>query len=229
MSTISIQSPWVCLLCSQPADSSYLCPCCQTRLSQWQGVDRCQFCGLQGQGHCQGHGCPQYLGYQRMTVVSSYGGQVAWLVRQLKYHRQWPASRALAWLCQQALRSQYQGIDAGLPPQLLPMPMHWLRRMRRGFNHSQLIAQQLAAHTGQKVNDNLVVRKRATKPLEKLTGPQRQLQLQGAFTCRQEPQARLLVVDDVLTSGASLRSLARTLKRHGHSQLHALVTCRTEK
>ena len=113
---------------------------------------------------------------------------------------------------------------------LIPMPMSRQRLQGRGYNQAELLARQLAPA---KVRKDLLLRVRDTPAQSSLTREERMRSVQGAFAIEpmkntQVQGARLVLVDDVMTSGASLYAAATVLRAAGASQITALVLARTE-
>ena len=98
---------------------------------------------------------------------------------------------------------------------VIPVPLHWTRRWRRGFNQSELLAQALAARLGVKCPRGWLFRARPTPPQTRQTPPQRRENVRGAFRVRAETELRgktVLLVDDVMTTGSTVHEAARALR-----------------
>jgi ComF family protein len=112
---------------------------------------------------------------------------------------------------------------------IVPVPLHWRKEYRRGFNQ----ARELARHLGRPVIDALV-RRRNTRPQVELAADRRHANVEAAFGLRgrlfRKPRRldglRLLLVDDVSTTGATLEACARVLKEAGASEVCALTAAR---
>lgn len=110
---------------------------------------------------------------------------------------------------------------------VVAVPLHPLRHWRRGFNQAEAIAQGVA-EVLERPRVQLLRRARATRPLFGVPRTQRDGALQGAFALRRRPpaRARVLLVDDIRTSGATLRAAARALRRAGIKKIDAAVVGR---
>jgi len=158
-------------------------------------------------------------------------GRYEGLLRQviLRMKRRWylPLSQAMAQLFADRLR---ETVAQWKPTFLLPVPMHWRRRWVRGVNSTEILAQALGRQVGLPVADRLVVRARHTRFQTELSPAARKRNVQGAFRLRQADRvqgARIVLVDDVLTSGATCGELAKLLKQAGASAVWAAVLART--
>lgn len=101
-----------------------------------------------------------------------------------------------------------------------PVPLHWTRLWSRGYNQSALIAQALARQSGLQYIPDLLIRKKRTPLLRGMSGKQRQGIVSQAFLinpkrARQMKGARIILIDDVLTSGATSDACIAKLKRGG--------------
>ena len=114
---------------------------------------------------------------------------------------------------------------------VVPMPLHWMRRWKRGFNQSELLAAEIARRAGVPLRQ-LVRRARATAPQAGLTNAKRRANVSGAFLVRRPERVsglRVLLVDDVMTTGATASSCARELKRAGAARVALLTVARVDR
>jgi ComF family protein len=161
--------------------------------------------------------------YDRARAVAHYSGAMRALVHQFKYADRHDG-RALfgRWLAE-AGRDLSVGIDV-----VVPVPLSRLRLLSRRFNQAAILAQELARQTGLAVDPHLLQRTRFTKTQVGLTHDQRRRNLAGAFRVRRNRQAwldgrRVLLVDDVITTGATVEACARALKRAGAARVDVLA------
>lgn len=114
---------------------------------------------------------------------------------------------------------------------LIPIPLHPSRLRKRKFNHSGALAEAVSRHCGVPVRHRILQRIKPTSSQIGLSRSQRALNVQGAFQVKAEDRlaiegARVVLVDDVLTSGATINAASRALLRAGAAQVEALVFAR---
>lgn len=161
------------------------------------------------------------MGFDAAYSFGAYDGALRQLIHLFKYE----GIRTLAKPLAEFLAAAYprdQRFQA-----LVPMPLHWRRYWSRGFNQSELLARELGRRLGIPVV-RAVRRKRATAPQAGLTNSRRRQNVAGAFAARPEAvrHARFLLIDDVLTTGATAGACARALKRAGAGYVAVLTLAR---
>jgi predicted amidophosphoribosyltransferase len=117
------------------------------------------------------------------------------------------------------------------PDAVVAIPMHWSRRMWRGVHSAEIVAGRLAAHLDVPLASHLLVRRRRTAPQARLAPSRRKANVRGAFGARASrdlARARLLLVDDIMTTGATLNEAAKTLLDAGADAVGAAVVARAE-
>jgi ComF family protein len=128
------------------------------------------------------------------------------------------------------LEIAYAGLELPAPDLILPVPLHPKRLKERGFNQSGLLAGELARKLRVPVSFNTIVRKNPTQPQTRLNRRQRLKNVKGAFDLTGAARVRgrrILLLDDVFTTGTTLSECARSLKRRGGaSEVHALTVTR---
>jgi competence protein ComFC len=109
---------------------------------------------------------------------------------------------------------------------VLPGPLHRARLARRGFNQAELMARAVAARIGAPLSDKIRAVRRTRDQVELSAGERRE-NVAGAFEARGSLAGRVLLVDDVFTTGATLSECAGVLRRAGADEVQALTFCRT--
>lgn len=219
--------PGRCLACAEPGPPGRdLCDACATALP-WNH-HACARCavplpaaaadGLQACGACLRRPPP----VQATHAAFVYAAPLDRLLPRFKFHRDLAAGRLLAQLMAQACAG------AERPRALLPIPLHRTRLRSRGYDQALELARPLAHALGIPLLPDVLVRTRATAPQSELDAARRSRNLRGAFAVK--PGARLpahvALVDDVMTTGATLHAGATALRRVGVVRVDAWVCAR---
>jgi ComF family protein len=204
-----------CLNEPEPLCAEFYCVACRTPFLNRAPLDesgRCMLCrrGLNG--------------FDRVYSFGSYDGTLRKLIHLFKFDGVQPLKRVLGRYLALCLPRE-ERFDA-----VVPMPLHWRRRWQRGFNQSELLAREIARRWNVPVR-KAVRRRRATAPQAALTSAQRRRNVQGAFEARKGTLKgmRVLLVDDVLTTGATASACARALKRAGAAHVSLLTVARRDR
>ena len=161
-----------------------------------------------------------HFGFESARAPLRYEGVGKEVVHALKYrgYRKVVAGLA-APLMLQALGED--GFD-----DVVPVPLHRSRKRKRGFNQAELLARGVAAEINAPVSDTLKV-VRSTRDQVELSAAQRRANVAGAYRANAPLRGRVLLIDDVFTTGATMSACASTLLRAGAKEVHALSLCRT--
>ena len=152
-----------------------------------------------------------------VSMVFHYEGRAGQAVRRLKYD----LSTCLAEPMAIRLGNRFNSQFAGAIDLVIPTPIHWTRRMERGFNQSELLLSHIPSNL---ISEDALVRTRKTKPQASLDPMGRATNLSGAFAARPVVSGlRVLLVDDVITSGATVDECARALQLAGARSVSALA------
>ncbi len=222
--------PGACLLCHSSMNNTgkgeLICHQCQSDLIQQ--YPSCRRCGVQTPYSL--NNCGQCLKkppvFDSLTKLAPYQPPYDRLVHKLKYQYRLIYGELLGQLLAQRL------LQGGKPEveAIIPMPLHKYRWFSRGFNQSTEIAMPLAKVLQLRIDEQLCRRKKNTLPQSELNSAQRRKNLAGAFTLtRALPYRHIAIIDDVVTSGATVSSLTRELKNAGAEAVHIWTICRTEK
>jgi ComF family protein len=212
--------PSSCLLCAADSAAGLLCPACAADLPRLPPA----LCPQCGDGTALGERCGACLkdppAFARTLALFRYEFPVDRLIQALKYGHQLPLA---AWFGAR-LGEMLVAADHDL---VLPLPLHPSRLRARGFNQSLEIARPVASALGLALDPALLSRTRATPPQAELPLKERAGNVRGAFACGGDLAGRrVLLVDDVMTTGSTLREAARILKLHGAAQVTVAVAAR---
>ena len=210
-----------CLLCGAESGPELLCAACAAELPALP--EPCPRCALPSPGGAVCGSClnrPPH--FDTTLALWRYEFPCDRLVQALKYR----ARLALAGFFARNLASRpLPEIDL-----VVPMPLHPRRLAERGFNQALEIARGVARHLGRPIEPRGVLRVKNTLPQARLPFDERAKNVRGAFLCKLDLSgASIAVVDDVMTTGATLNELARVLKRAGATRVENLVIARTVK
>ena len=220
--------PWLCMNCRErmPETGGDLCRDCWEGLISVCSADYCRRCGRDVSPYaiCDGV-CPSCRGEQIHFDGIARAGVYAESLRDMVLafkNGQTELDLVMVWLAKSALQtSEFFGdIDF-----FVPVPLHWRRRLTRGYNQSHLLARGLK-HPSARTSDDLA-RIRYTKAQPTMPSPTaRAKNVAGAFAVRyRHPFAgrKVCLVDDIKTTGATLNECAKTLKEAGALEVFALV------
>jgi len=203
-----------CLKAPEPLSAEFFCVSCRTPFQNAFPLDaegRCALCryGLRG--------------FDAAYCFGSYEGVLRELIHLYKYGRIKTLARPLGALLAAALPRD-ERFDA-----VTPVPLHWRRQWQRGFNQSELLARAIARRCGIPVIHALK-RVRPTLAQAGLSNTGRRQNVAAAFHPRREvPGKRILLVDDVMTTGSTAAACALALKRAGAAKVALLTVARVDR
>lgn len=227
--------PVDCLSCARPLRTDpipYVCDACWTRITPIS-EPRCACCdrpfaSKAATTWAKFHRCQSCLerppAYDRAWTLYPYLPPLQDAICALKYRNVFALAKPLAALTVRALP---EGLDADL---VVPVPLHPSRLRTREFNQSALIADRVGKHLGRPVSMANLIRTMATEPQTFLTRSERLRNLRRAFMVRKAElfaERRILLVDDVFTTGATLNECAKVLRSAGAASVSALTLART--
>lgn len=190
--------------------------------------DKCLVCRREGALGCVSHPLPYQSEKHKITTSQGF---LVWaavsyenlvnqrLVKTFKFDRHKTALNPIV-----ALMHQTKDWNHYHDYCLIPIPLHWSRRLWRGFNQAELIAQSLSQKTGLKYS-RILARTNRTQPQSSLQQAQREQNLIGVFACvKNQPLPRkVILIDDVCTTGSTLQNAALTLQKAGVKEIEGLV------
>ena len=212
--------PQDCVLCGAQASSGTLCAPCETDLP-WLPLQRCSVCALPlASGAVCGACVARPPRFDRVEAPFAYRYPLAQLIHALKYGGRLALARTLG---EALARTVPRDVDV-----IVPMPLARGRLAERGFNQALEIARVVAARTGIPLLRDAVRKVVDTPPQAALPWNERARNVRRAFVCDSDlAGVRIAVVDDVLTTGATLNELARVLRKAGAVSVAGWVVART--
>ena len=203
----------MCVGCGR--EGKYICKLCQSKLVRPEPIcPMCTKASLDGMVHAR---CRSRYCMDRLIVGLPYKGMVQKCLKKVKYQSDWDIVQDLVEMCSFG-RQEAAAVTC--------VPMWSAKQRRRGFNQAEMIAKQVALiNKGQ--SDVYLERTKETKPMFGLTKPERQKNIANAFRfVGQNCPEMILLVDDVWTTGATMRECARVLKQNGVKEVCGVALAR---
>lgn len=219
--------PCVCAHCNTPCESrAFLCEKCGAELAALEQRPACEGCG--GPLASGGMPCPFCLGkgirnYNCVLRLGTFDEPLKGLIHQMKYHRQWALAEQLA--CRLLARGSVSTLMSEIDV-LVPVPLHFYRQFTRGYNQAALLARCIAKSSGKPIAQPLKRVRHTDSQTHQHSRRQRFENLRNAFKLTLVSAVRgkrVLVIDDVMTTGATLKEVARALRGARPAALSALV------
>jgi ComF family protein len=227
---LDLALPPLCAVCREPVENKGLCPACWSKLS-FITRPYCERLGIPfvydpGPGVLSMEAIADPPAYHRARAAVRFDEISRALVHALKYGDRLDLAPLLGRWMSSAGREILAEADA-----LVPVPLHWRRLWARRFNQSAVLAATVSADSGVPVAAAALKRVKATAQQVGLTRTERATNVQGAFRVPDEGKAavvgrRLVLVDDVLTSGATVEGCTRALLRAGAANVDVLIFAR---
>jgi ComF family protein len=228
--TLDLALPQLCAACREPVEGKGLCPACWSKLS-FITRPYCERLGIPfvydpGPGILSMEAIADPPAYNRARAAVRFDEISRALVHALKYGDRLDLAPMMGRWISNAGRELLAETDA-----LVPVPLHWRRQWARRFNQSAMLAAAVAKETGVPIAFGALKRIKATAQQVGLSQTERATNIQGAFKVPEDGKAavagrRLVLVDDVLTSGATVEGCARALLRSGAANVDVLVFAR---
>ena len=225
MSIADLLFPKKCLECGR--EGSYICASCIAKLKTLSQV--CIECGrpsIDGMTHVA---CKRPLGLDGLIFIWPYGGVVRKALLALKYKYAKQIAEELAQYSLLFLRKRY----VILPPEstLIPIPLYWYRENWRGFNQTEEIGKLISKEMDWDFQPELLIRKRLKRPQAQLKKEERSKNIRGAFSLNPHYSSfiihnSVILFDDVLTTGSTLKEACKVLKRKGAKNVWGLTIAR---
>lgn len=226
--------PPICHIChSHISDAGrlHICQGCRDRLPLVSSP-LCPLCGIPFAGAGGDHRCGACLTYPPHYDLAMshflYEGAIRDLIHSFKYNQQTQLRYPLALLVLEGL----SGSAAHAPHIIVPVPLHRSRLRQRGFNQAVLLGKVLSQQMSLPMLPDALVRTRPTEPQIKLSATERRLNVKGAFSVRRADSVagkRVLLLDDVMTTGSTMDECARELKKAGAEAVFATAIARAPR
>lgn len=222
-----------CAFCSEdltgPHHGLFLCQGCQHSLA----IEGRSFCPRCGAAAAEGAGCRQCrtarLQFEFVVPLGPYVGELRDAVLRMKR----PTGEMLAANIGRLFCLHCGGLlRERRPDVIVPVPMHWTRRLARGTNSPDIVAEMIGNCLGVPVLSHGLARTRATLPQKDLPPKSRIANVRGAFRACQQERVRgasVLLVDDIVTTGATCNEAARIVRAAGASRVGVAVIARAER
>lgn len=226
---LKVNSKGSCVACLDPNASFGLCGNCHQALpwNRWQ----CRRCALPLAFASDQMTCGECLKnpppFARVIAPWHYRFPVDRMIHHYKDSGQRAFAKPLLKGLEQHLRSALTDHPHWQPDLLIPSPMHPSRRRARGFNQASDITEHLARELNLPWSPDMTARIRKTGTQRGLDRQQRLTNLAGTITVVRNPPARVAIVDDVVTTGATVRLLAHALKKAGTHEVQVWALART--
>ena len=227
--------PPTCHICRSfipDADTLHICPDCRERLPLVTSPI-CSLCGVPYTGIGADHYCsvcslhPPCYDYARAHFL--YEGPIRDLIHTFKYNRHTHLRHPLALLTLEGIHKELTDFE---PHLIIPVPLHRSRLRQRGFNQAVLLGKVLARHLSLPLIPDALTRTRATEPQIELSAAERRENVKGAFAVKKPERIagkRILLLDDVMTTGSTMNECAKELKKAGAAAVVAVTTARTAR
>lgn len=221
---VDVLLPPACVACDEvlPGPVGF-CERCAAEVLELPTVhcERCAEPGAFPRGLCRA--CTVGVPWDRAYAPFEHEGAVARAIHRFKYEDRSDLSRPLGLLLEALTRARL----AQMPGVLVPLPLHEARFRERKFDQAALLAATLAERTGRRVEPEWLVRTRDTRRQVGLSEADREMNVRGAFKAAAAVRGEdVVVVDDVLTSGATAREAARALKEAGAARVFVVTLAR---
>ena len=213
-------------MCADSQSTMYgICSHCWENLP-WLAEQRCRQCALplpNASSTICGACLRSQPFFDRTIAAIAYDFPLDALLKQYKYRQSLKFTPFLTQILYQHIHADSTTINT-----IIPMPMHAERYRLRGFNHALELAKRLSRLCNITLHNNLCVRTRDTPPQAGLALDKRIKNTRGVFACTQSIQGkRIAIVDDVMTSGASLNAVSKALKKSGADYVECWVVARS--
>ena len=219
---IDLLLPKFCFGCCRPG--AFLCSSCQNEIL-YTKIPLCPICERPSPYGLTHPRCKKKLSIDGLFVLGDYRGILKKMLLGFKYKNVFSVSEILCQLANTRLPSPYFRVDI-----ITPVPLHTNRLKERGYNQSEILAVNIAKNKNIGFSNNVLVRNRYTLPQMTLkSNKERVKNIKGVFSVvnREIIKSRsIALVDDIVTTGATIFETAKVLKRKGAGCVYGVVMAR---
>jgi len=227
--------PPICHICHSfipNAGTLHICPSCHDSLPLVSSP-LCSLCGIPFAGVGGDHRCGactvQPPHFDAALAHFLYEGPIRELIHAFKYNKNTHLRYPLALLALEGISGVPADYNLNL---IVPVPLHRSRLRQRGFNQAVLLGRVLSRRLALPMVPDAIARTRATEPQIELSAAERRVNVRGAFSVKSSERIagkRILLLDDVMTTGSTMNECAKELKRAGASAVFAVTIARTAR
>lgn len=202
-----------------------LCPECRKTFAR-AGQNACPRCGMSAASGSSGLLCGSCMHdpppWEKLFFVGPYEGLLRQMIHKLKFSADFASGYFLGSMMASVLAEHASEYNL-----LIPVPIHPSRLMQRGYNQCRELARPVSAALKVKVDTNSLRRKKATVPQAGLNVTERRENIRDAFHCAPLKGGRILLLDDILTTGSTMRYAAEAVLNAGADSVDVVVAART--
>lgn len=225
--------PPVCHICHSYIPNAaplHICPTCFDLLPPVLSP-LCPLCGIPFVGTGGDHRCGSCVvtppHFDSALAGFLYEGPIRDLIHSFKYNQKTHLRKPLALLTLKGIHERVSGLN---PDIIVPVPLHSSRLRQRGFNQAVLLGRLLSCHLNLPMLADALIRTRQTEPQIELSAAERRTNVKGAFAVKRSDAVigkRVLLLDDIMTTGSTLDECAKELKKAGAKLVVAVTIART--
>ena len=225
--------PRTCEACARPVDrpGRYFCADCLNRVPFLPTAGACAVCGRAAEGNLHEFLCDDCAAarpaFDRAASAVRFEGAMRQMILGYKFNRHLWLLEDFVDFLDAAVRARF---DTAAVDVVLPMPTTAFHRLDRGYNPCVYLARRLAKRLDRRCDERVLARQGSPRRQSDLPADERRANVEGTFAVRRAPWVRgrtVLVVDDILTTGATLSAAATALKAAGAARVWAATLARS--
>lgn len=227
MAILEILYPARCPVCHGViSGKGRVCRNCLKRL-HYIKEPKCKKCGKEIEGPEQEYcrDCKRFShAFDKGAAVFAYDDVMRQSISMFKYHNR---REYAAFYAEEMYEHCRYYLERCQPDVILPVPIHKQKKRQRGFNQTELVAKRLGKLMNIPVDTKYLIRKEKTTPQKELTRQQRKENLKKAFavTDREKQYKRVLIIDDIYTTGATMDAISEILRENQSKIIYFLTIC----